>query len=106
VKGEYMNKNQFIKLMSLIQNFMSEQETLAALIKKLTSEYPIVIMGDNLINGIIDIIYDALHIEDEDLLGWWLYEDGDKVVYEGEHGEKVISVRTLDELYDYIIMNK
>lgn len=100
-----MNKEQFIKLMSLIQNFQSEQETLGVLIKKLTNEYPIVIMGDNLVDGILSVLSDIFKLEDKDLLYWHLYEDVDKVIYEGEYGEKGISVRTLEELYDYITMN-
>lgn len=100
-----MNKEQFIKLMSLIQNYQSEQETLSALIKKLTDDYPIVIMGDDLIDGIINTLTDILYIEDEDLISWWLYEDVDKVIYDGKYGENEISVRTLEELYDYIVKN-
>lgn len=100
-----MNKEQFIKLMRLIQNFMSEQETIQVLINKLTDGYSIVTIGDNLIDEIINTITDILHMKDKDLLSWWLYEDVDKVIYEGEYGEKEISVRTLEELYDYITIN-
>ena len=73
-----MTKEQFIKRMNLIQNFQSEQQTLSVLIDKITEGY-------------------------NDILAWWLYEDVDKVIYDKD---KEISVRTLEELYDYIIKNK
>ena len=98
-----MTKEQFIKRMSLIQNFHSEQKTLSVLIKKITDGYPVVTIGDYIINELLDMIEEDLHIKDKDLLSWWLYEDVDKVIYDNE---KEISVRTLEELYDYIIASK
>ena len=94
-----MTKEQFIKRMSLIQNFRSEQDTLSVLINKISDGYPIVTIGDYLVNELMDTISEDLHIED-DLLSWWLYEDVEKVLYDNE---TEISVRTLEELYDYII---
>ena len=95
-----MTKEQFIKRMSLIQNFRSEQDTLSVLINKISDGYPIVTIGDYLVNELIDTISEDIHIEDKDLLSWWLYEDVEKVLYDNE---TEISVRTLGELYDYII---
>ena len=95
-----MTKEQFIKRMSLIQNFRSEQDTLSILINKISDGYPIVTIGDYLVNELIDTISEDIHIEDKDLLSWWLYEDVEKVLYDNE---TEISVRTLEELYDYII---
>lgn len=95
-----MTKEQFIKRMSLIQNFRSEQDTLSVLINKISDGYPIVTIGDYLVNELIDTISEDIHIEDKDLLSWWLYEDVEKVLYDNE---TEISVRTLEELYDYII---
>lgn len=95
-----MTKEKFVKRMSLIQNFHSEQETLAVLINKITNGYSVVTMGDYLVNELIDIIEDDLGIDKyDDLLVWWLYEDVDKVIYDGD---KEISIRTLEEFYDYI----
>jgi hypothetical protein len=96
----YMTKEQFIKCMQLIQNFHSEQETLAALISKICDAHPVVTIGDYLIDEMINIINKSLHIENDDLLWWWLYENVDKVMYDGD---KEISVRTLEELYGYIV---
>jgi len=94
-----MTKEQFIKRIQLIQNFHSEQETLSALIGKISDGYCIVDFGNYLVDEMVCMINEALHIEDEDLLDWWLYEDVDKVIY---NNDKAISVRTLDELWDYI----
>jgi hypothetical protein len=49
-----------------------------------------------------------------DLFYWWMYEDVEKVIYESpepdlfnKSPEKTeVSVKTLDELWDYILKNK
>ena len=95
-----MTKEQFIKRIQLIQNYRSEQDALSALIDKISEGFAVVTIGDYLIDEIINMINEDLHIEDRDLLFWWLYEDVEKVIYDGD---KEISVRTLEELYDYIV---
>ena len=40
-----------------------------------------------------------LDLEDKDLLGWWLYEDVEKIIC---IDDKPVKVETLDELWDYI----
>lgn len=98
-----MTKEQFIKRMSLIQNFHSEWETLQILIDKITDGYSVVTVGDYLVTEIIDMIEEDIGYKN--ILDWWLYEDVDKVIYEDEE-EKEYSVRTLEELYDYMVANK
>jgi len=101
-----MTKELFIKKMSHIQNFQSQKQTLKAFISKLTNSNCYIEMGDYLIDDIINTITEELNISDKDLLFWWLYETVDKVIYitEGED-KKEISIRTLEELYGYIIEN-
>lgn len=96
-----MTKEQFIKRMNLIQNFHSEQQTLSVLIDKITDGYSIVTIGNYLVSEMINMIEEDLDYRD--ILGWWLYEDVEKVIYDKD---KEISVRTLEELYDYLIKNK
>jgi len=103
-----ITKSNFVKRMSLIQNFRSEQQTLATLIYKISDGYPIVTFGDYLITEMINMINESLNIADIEFLSWWLYEDVDKVIYEKENKDdikysKEISVKTLDELFDYIV---
>lgn len=96
-----MVKEQFVKRMALIQNFHSEQDTLSVLINKIADGYNVVTIGDCLVSELVDMIEDDLAMDkNDDLLMWWLYEDVEKVIYDGD---KEISVRTLDELYDYIV---
>lgn len=98
-----MTKEQFIKRMSLITNFHSQQNTVSKLIEKISDGFAVVNIGDCLVSEILDIIIEDLQIKDKDLLGWWLYENVDKVIY---YANKQISVRTLEELYDYLISDK
>lgn len=94
-------KELFIKRMQLIQNFHSEQDTLNVLIDKLTDGFPVVTMGGYLVREILNTLNDDLGLSKEnDILDWWLYEDVEKVIY---YNDEEISVRTLEELYDYII---
>lgn len=101
-----LSKELFIKRMQLIDNFRSEQDTLEKLIEKLTDGYAVATIGNYLIDVILDTINEQLNIKDDYLLFWWLYEDVNKVIYIKEDEiEKEISVKTLEELYDYIIDN-
>ena len=44
--------------------------------------------------------------EGEDVVGWWLFEADDKVVYEDtENGDKEIRLDTAEDLYDYLVEN-
>jgi hypothetical protein len=84
-------------------NFHSEQETLSALIHKISDGYCIITFGESLVDELLNSIEDDLRIKDDDILSWWLYEDVDKIIYDAD---KEISVRTLEELYNYIISDK
>ena len=99
-----MTKKQFVKRIRLVQNFMSEQETLSALIYKLTDNSPVITMGNCLISTIIDLINESLSIDDKDLLLWWLWEDVEKKIWWEDNGETIEAiVETPEQLYDYII---
>jgi hypothetical protein len=38
-----------------------------------------------------------------DRISWWLYEDVNHVIYDGNDGEKVIAdLNNIDDLYDYL----
>lgn len=101
-----ISKESFVKQMSLIQNYYSEIETLQVLIDKITDGYSIVTIGEHLISGLLDFIEEDFGLDKEDdLLGWWLYEDVDKIIY-NKDGSVLCNVRTPDELYDYIISSK
>ncbi len=97
-----MTKEQFFKRMQLIQNFHSEQETLQVLINKLTDGHPVVTIGDFLVDELVNITTEELHIKDEDLLSWWLYEDVEKIIFDMDK-KPMYNVKTLNGLYDYII---
>lgn len=94
-----MTKEQFIKRIKLIQNFHSEQQTLSALISKITDGFSVVNIGDYLIDEIVNMINECMNIKDKELIDWWLYEDVKKVIYVDS---KEISIETIEELYDYI----
>lgn len=95
-----LSKELFIKRMSLISNFSSQQDTISKFIENFSDGHCVVTIGNELINEIIDMLNESMNIEDKDFLSWWLYEDVDKVIY---YEDEEISVRTLEELYDYIV---
>ena len=96
-----MIKKQFIKRIQLIQNFHSQQDTLGQLIDKIADGWSTPTIGIGLVEEIISMINEMMRIKDKDLLEWWLYDEGvDKVIF---INDVEISVRTLDELYDYIV---
>lgn len=94
-----ITKEQFIKAISQIQNLHSQQDTLNHLIDKLTDGFSVVDIGNYVVEELIDMININLELEDKDLLGWWLYEDVEKIIYVED---KAIKVETLDELWNYI----
>jgi light-regulated signal transduction histidine kinase (bacteriophytochrome) len=97
-----LSKDDFARRIALIQNFHSEQQALGALIDKLTDGYPVVTLGDNLIAELIAITAQELN-DNDDFISWWLWEDVEKVVWVGdEDKQREISVRTVEELYDFL----
>ena len=96
-----MTKQQFLKRMTLIQTFHSEQQTLSTIINKIIDgPSAVVTIGDYLVRELIEIINQDLGIKDIDLIDWWLYENVEKIIY---LNKKCISVKTLEELYDFIV---
>ncbi len=100
-----MNKETFIRRIALIQNFHSEQDTLQALIDKMTDGHSVVDFGNSLVSEIIDLINEKMQIEDKDLIGWWLYEDVEKLVYDCDDNV-IADLKTASDLYDYIMEMK
>lgn len=95
-----ISREEFTKTIRLIQNFMSEQDTLSALIGKITNGHSVVTVGNYLIDKIIDLLNLNMGIKDKDLICWWLYEDVNKTIW---IDNEEIPVETLYQLYDYII---
>lgn len=100
-----MTKEQFIKRINLIQNFHSQQDTLSKLIDRLTDGFSVVDFGGYLVDEIVKMINEDMNIKDEDLIFWWLYEDVEKIIYDSKDEENDIRVKTVEELYDYIVAN-
>lgn len=98
-----MTKEQFIKRIGLIQNFISEQETLGVLIDKITDGYPVVTIGDYLIREMINMIEEDL--EHKDILEWWLFEEVEKLIYD-ENMNVIANITKLEDLYNYMVNNK
>lgn len=96
-----MNKEQFVRKLHLIQNFHSEQETLSALVNKISDGFSVVTIGDCLVGEIINTINEEMDIDDKDLISWWLYENVKKIIYL-INGEEV-KVETAEELYNYLV---
>ena len=98
-----MTKELFVKRLQLIQNFRSQQETIGKFMEKFIDGWAIVTFGDYLIDEIIEMIIEAMKIEDKELISWWLYEDVEKIIY---FNKAEIDVGTPEKLYDYIIWDK
>lgn len=70
------------------------------------------------VGGMLDSFLESHFTEDgADLVSWWLFEDVDKVIYEKpqqldffdefkEGEDKVVPVKTIDELWNYMEKNK
>ena len=97
-----IDKELFIKSIKEIQEFCEEQEVLDTLIEKISDGFPVTTIGNNLVTSLIDVIssYFTSLKSVKGLIEWWLYEKVDKVLY---IDSIEISVRTLEELYDFLI---
>jgi len=85
--------------MKLIQDFYKKQDTLKELIESISEDWVTVAIGDDLIRELIIMIAEEFKVT-EDLIGWWLHEKVDKVLYiENEE----FSVRTLEEFHDFLV---
>lgn len=96
-----MQKEQFKKCITYILDYNKELDKWCDTLCSTLFEAPIFSKAGYL----IDIVIDYLGQSNEeliDLISWWLYEDVDKVLY---YKDKEISVRTIDELYNYINEN-
>lgn len=90
-----MDKESFIKTINKYKQFIDTSNKL----------YDLGIdLCEGVISDSIDTIFDAwlvefLNEEDIDTIYWWLFEDVDKIIYDGD--EK-INVEKIEDLYDYL----
>lgn len=67
-----------------------------------TSSYCYVDMHAELQETLIKLLYEVFKVsEKEDVIGWWLYEDVNKVYYYPDGFE--LKLETVDELYNYLV---
>ncbi len=97
-----IDKKSFIKSIKEIQKLCEEQETIDTLIEKISDGFPVTTIGNNLATSLIDVIACSFTSVEtaKDLIEWWLYEKVDKVLH---IDTMEVSVRTLEELYDFLI---
>ena len=98
-------KEKFTKRIKVMQDYFKEINSIQQIINKITDGYASVVIGEEVVCELIDSIVDDLELtnDGDDILRWWLYEDVDKVIY---YKDKEISVRTAEELYDYLVADK
>lgn len=94
-----ISRDRFTQSIREIQTFNKNLEDLETILGTELIESPIfnnvALITDSLVNAMSN--YNEATI---DLINWWLYEDVDKIIYEDD---KEISVKTIDELYNYMV---
>lgn len=53
----------------------------------------------NVVNLLLKSYYGK---EGEDIIGWWLYEDVEKNIYDSETGEVIANLTTIESLWEYV----
>lgn len=96
-----MQKEQFKKYIQHILDYHKELDKWCDTLGSDLFTCPIFMQAGYIIDGLVDYI--GLNNDELiDLINWWLYEDVDKIL---RYKDKEISVRTIDELYNYINEN-
>ena len=96
-----LSKEKFIEYLTAITKYNEEADKLSDFFEANLFESPLFTKATNLTNIVISYLSDVNEYV-EDLINWWLYEDVDKVLH---YKDKEISVKTIDELYNYINEN-
>ena len=95
-----ITREHFVNVMQEIVNLYDTKREFEKAFKVAMDGSPIVTIGDTLVDKVFDLLRDELGMDQfDDLLTWWLWDSGYKVVYVGS---KEVKVDTLDELYNYI----
>ncbi len=93
-----IDKKTFKKVMIAIQ-YQNETDYKVAKALELVMDGHFTFNTENKIYGAaFDLLKEVME-DESDMISWWLYEDVEKVIWQNG---KEISVRTLDELYDYL----
>lgn len=97
-----LTKEEFKKVIDIYNGWVDNVEKLSeVLTKSRYSLYESPIIDD--VGKLFDCFIDSHFTEEgSDLVYWWIYEGVPKEIYEGD---KVISVETIDELWNYFLTN-
>lgn len=89
----------FKKIIETIQQFEKDTDGLSKILLKdnngfVDYSFPLVDITLNLLN-------DVMKVEDRDLIGWWLYEKVEKIIY--YNSEVKYDLTDIKDLYYYIL---
>ena len=91
---------------SIVDNIKRQEELdkkMEDVLAERTKSY-IIFDSENLyLKSLLDLLK-VIFNDNDDTIGWWLYEDVDKIIYMPNGEERDIS--TTEVLYDYLILNK
>ena len=96
-----LNKEKFVEYIKYIISYNKELDKWVDILGYNVFESKLCTEAFNISDSLVRLISDN-NEEVIDLINWWLYEDVEKVL---RYKDKEISVRTIDELYDYINEN-
>ena len=90
----------FKKIIETIQQFEKDNDDLSRILLKNNSGF--VDYSFPLIDITLNLLNDVLKVEDRDLIGWWLYEKVEKIIY---YNDKKIKYDLTDikDLYYYVL---
>jgi hypothetical protein len=97
-----MNKKTFVAMLTAIKAESERKHQIANLLCK--DSYAIITIGQDLELLVEQYLTELFGCDDQygGLISWWLWEDVEKVIYDGE---KKIPVETAEALFDYLKKN-
>lgn len=93
----------FKKSIETIEKYNDLQDELYKTLNKITDGNFIVTIGDTLIADILRLLQESLNDED-DWIGWWMYEDVEKIIYYSAENRQV-DVTKVEDLYNFLVEN-
>ena len=96
-----LSKEKFIEYLTAITKYNEEVDKWINFFNTDIFASPLFIKASDLADIVVSYLSDK-NENIKDLINWWLYEDVDKVLH---YKDKEISVKTIDELYNYINKN-
>lgn len=102
-----ISKELFVETLNNIKVQQEKVDRFSDALGEMCDGHPVFDLNNRYLEALLRVLMEIFQ-DDDDIIGWWLWEDVEKKVYreKADGSEEVIDVTEPEDFYDYLIGKK